>query len=496
MFEPSDESRSKRTVVTSKVWACASTPSLTSGVSIDQQQRRHHVTTHDRRVQRGKDSCCCSGMESTATSQQFSKWRGCFRSNNNRKTGENARLMRAIECFIIKRRPNLRMWLCAICVALSGHESLAAQNKLSRIGASNEVVSINNLVPRRDVAGRILDAHDGSLEHFGTRFCLYGTHYGRTNGLRKTNFYVCYSSSDLVHWKLEGRLLLDRSLRTYYRPYVKYNKTSKQYVLWYNADDQYGVAVATRPEGPFRIVNPDVRMKYSAGGVGDFGFFVDADRTGYITYVANVTGARESTAVVDPRHHQISIEKLAPDYLSSTEENSGFVAGNVEAPSLFLRQGNYYLLFDNTCAFCPNGSGVRVYTSDRPMGPYTFQSNINVRTGLGDAGRSWTIPGTGRSDDILHAQQTDIAELPTTSGTLYMWMGDRWGSTPDGAKGHDFQVWVPLRFDGRNVLSLEVISCWNVTLSSLTAAELKEEGRGGSGKLNRGISGGSVDARP
>jgi hypothetical protein len=164
MFEPSDESRSKRTVVTSKVWACASTPpSLTSGVSIDQQQRRHHVTTHDRRVQRGKDSCCCSGMESTATSQQFSKWRGCFRSNNNRKIGGNARLMRAIECFIIKRWPNLRMWLCAICVALSGHETLAAQNKLSRIGASNEVVSINNLVPRRDVAGHILDAHDGSL---------------------------------------------------------------------------------------------------------------------------------------------------------------------------------------------------------------------------------------------------------------------------------------------------------------------------------------------
>jgi len=374
--------------------------------------------------------------------------------------------MRSIERFIVKRRTNLRIWLCALCVALSSHETLAAQNKLSRIGASNEVVSVNDLVPRRDVAGHILDAHDGSLEHFGARFYLYGTHYGRTNGLTKTNFYVCYSSSDLVHWKLEGRLLLDRSSRTYYRPHVKYNKTSKQYVLWYNADNQYGVAVATRPEGPFRIANPNVQMKYSAGGVGDFGFYVDTDGTGYITYVANVTGALESTAVADPHHHQISIEKLAPDYLSSTEENSGFVAGNVEAPSLFLRDGIYYLLFDNTCAFCPNGSGVRVYTSDLPMGPYTFQSNINIRSGLGDVGRSWTIPGTGRNDAIVHAQQTDIAELPTTSGTFYMWMGDRWGSTPDGAKGHDFQVWVPLRFDGRYILPLEVIPCWNVTLNS------------------------------
>jgi hypothetical protein len=44
---------------------------------------------------------------------------------------------------------------------------------------------------------------------------------------------------------------------------------------------------------------------------------------------------------------------------------------------------------------------------------------------------------TGRS--IIAAQQTFVAQLPTSQGTAYIWMGDRWGSTPDGVKGHDFQ---------------------------------------------------------
>ncbi len=316
--------------------------------------------------------------------------------------------------------------------------------------------------PRRDTSGHVVDAHDGDLQYFRGKFYLYGTHYGNTNGLGKTNYFVCYSSTDLSHWKYEGQLLTNYPPRTYYRPHVRYNAHDHQYVLWYNADNEYAVAVSASPAGPFQIVNSNVRLKYSARGVGDFDLFVDHHGTAYIAYTAIVTGLFESHPVKNPMHHVISVERLTADYLSSTQVSSGIIAGNVEAPAMFFRAGTYYLLFDNTCAFCKSGSGVRVYTSNSPLGPYGYQNNINISDSLERDGRSWTAPGTGRSNTTIHAQQLGVATIPTPTGTLYMWMGDRWGSSPDGVKGHDFQVWLPLNFRGAEVLPLRDLKQWTV----------------------------------
>jgi hypothetical protein len=55
------------------------------------------------------------------------------------------------------------------------------------------------------------------------------------------------------------------------------------------------------------------------------------------------------------------------------------------------------------------------------------------------------------NNPIVTAQETWVAKIPTAKGTMYLWMGDRWQSCPDGSKGHDFQYWEPLEFtnDGR-----------------------------------------------
>jgi hypothetical protein len=48
---------------------------------------------------------------------------------------------------------------------------------------------------------------------------------------------------------------------------------------------------------------------------------------------------------------------------------------------------------------------------------------------------------------------------------LFIWMADRWESSPDGIKGHDFQFWsAPLKFspDG-DILPIENIGRWNIT---------------------------------
>ncbi len=75
----------------------------------------------------------------------------------------------------------------------------------------------------------------------------------------------------------------------------------------------------------------------------------------------------------------------------------------------------YYAVFDVCCCFCPEGSGAQVYVAEMPLGPYTLRGNINR-----DA----------KGRPIIAAQQTFVAQLPTSQGTAYIWMDDRWGSRP------------------------------------------------------------------
>ena len=129
--------------------------------------------------------------------------------------------------------------------------------------------TISNVKPRRDIEGKIVDAHDGCLHKFGDRYYLYGTAYGKTDGYQKTNRYRCYSSADLVTWKLEGNLLQHQPEAIYYRPYVIYNAKTRKYVLWYNWypkfwDGRYGVATSDRPQGPFTIHRENVAVSAAA----------------------------------------------------------------------------------------------------------------------------------------------------------------------------------------------------------------------------------------
>ncbi len=313
---------------------------------------------------------------------------------------------------------------------------------LAREGPSVEV-TISNVKPRRDVEGKIVDAHDGCLQKFGGRYFLYGTNYGKSDYVGKNNCYRCYSSADLVTWKLEGELLPEHPDGVYYRPYVVYNAKTRKYVLWYNWyrtlwDGQYGVATSDQPQGPFTIREQNVPVSRSKPG--DLDLLVDDDATAYLIY----------TSIAED--HAVSVEKLTDDYLRSTKENGGVLAKDCEAPALIKRGGTYYALFDYCCCACPQGSGVRVYTASKPLGPYTRQK-ININR---DA----------RGKTVIRAQQTHVARIPTANGLLYVWMGDRWHSSPDGTPGHDFQYWAPLWFDpSGGIEPLKWLDQWTVVLT-------------------------------
>lgn len=284
--------------------------------------------------------------------------------------------------------------------------------------------TIHNTIPRRDRDGDIIDAHDGCLEQFGPRFYLYGTAYGATSGFTTANRYVCYSSPDLLDWTFHGSLFAAQPDGVMYRPAVKYNRGTGKFVLWFNWyptlwHGQSGVAIADTPEGPFTIQQPAVHMRYAQPG--DHSLLIDDDGTGYLIYTSIAT------------EHGISIEQLTDDYLASTHKNSGILATGCEAPVLLKRDHSYYALFDACCCFCPVGSGAQVHVAAHPLASYRLIGNINRADG----------------QVIVAAQQAHVATIQRGGRTRYVWIGDRWGSTPDGIKGHDFQIWLPLDFDER-----------------------------------------------
>jgi hypothetical protein len=238
---------------------------------------------------------------------------------------------------------------------------------------SQKTVVIRNDVPRMTTDNKIVDAHDGRIIKFGNKFYWYGTQYGNTNGFTNANTYVSYSSNDLLTWQFEGKLLASRPDGVYYRPHVIYNAKNKKYILWYNWnpklwDGQFGVAESDNPQGPFKIINENVKVRHSNLKVGDLGVFIDQNAKAYLSY-NTIDG------------HKVSVEALDENYTASTMQGSEFLAQDCEAGSMFKKEGVYYLMTDYTCCFCTQGSGAKVFTATNPLGPYTFKQNINRYAG-------------------------------------------------------------------------------------------------------------------
>ena len=308
-----------------------------------------------------------------------------------------------------------------------------------------QAVTINNLEPRRDVNGEIVDAHDGCLQFFEGRFYLYGTAYGTSDRFSLTNHYRVYSSPDLERWTYEGELLRDQPAGVYYRPYVVFNPSTGKYVLWYNWypklwNGQVGIAISDTPVGPFKIAKLNVLHNREGSRSGDGSLFVDDDGKGYFIFSAIDDG------------YAVRVLSLTPDYLGLTGEASGILAKGAEAPLLFRRNSLYYALCGPLCPACSEGSQVQVFTAVSPLGPFTPRSNIN-RSPEND------------SPDIP-AQETWVAKIPTSGGPVFVWMADRWGSSPDGTNGHDFQFCAPLAFSPNgDILPVKAVVRWQISLA-------------------------------
>ena len=321
---------------------------------------------------------------------------------------------------------------------------------------------------RFDRKGNAIDAHDGKLSFFNGTYYLYGTSYncGFEWGNKRAPFcgFKVYTSSDLHQWKDEGFLFDAQSStwqsrcdgKTYgcFRPHVVFNARTQRYVLWINVYDNrvgYRVFTATTPTGPFQeekeptlAINSDVPV---AGlNNGDQDLFVDTDGTAYLAYMDWRTKG------------SIAIEKLSDDYLTGTGTVVRSVTdGRTEAPSLFQRQGTYYLVYsDPNCGYC-SGTGASYRTAKFPLGPWSAGVTI--------------------SNDSCGGQPSFVSEIPVHGMPTYLFGVDLWNHGAKNEAQANF-YWAPLTFAPDH--SIKPIICnQSVSLSSErsspTQQRVKEE---------------------
>ena len=192
-------------------------------------------------------------------------------------------------------------------------------------------------------------------------------------GFRVDHAIRVYSSPDLVNWTSEGEILpaSDRPEGIYFRPKVKYNARTKEFVLWVNylapahaplfayRHARLLVATSKQPTHGFRIVTQKANL--SVDGAGDFDIFVDNDGKAYVAYDAWMND------------HTVLIEQLTEDYtdsLGAMARSEPLSPKNNEAPILFRRGETYFLMYGHVCCFCKEGTNAHVKIATSPLGPW------------------------------------------------------------------------------------------------------------------------------
>ncbi len=290
-------------------------------------------------------------------------------------------------------------------------------------------VTVRNDVPRLDDQGRVVDAHSGLIvQHNGTYF-WYGERYGNVTGMDWQWSGVApklglYTSTDFETWTDRG-LILPPSNGTQWVPHVFYEEKSERFVAWFG-EGNWGTAVST--DGvTFEYAGEQHKTSRLGGSTDGNNVFVDDDGVGYIIFSASGQG------------HRVSIERLAPDLLSSTKINvTGFFPDSfVECPLLFKRKDIYYVTYGTCCCACREGSGLVVFTAPDITGPWTRQtppySDVNCRNESAPIcpGSAFRPEPNPIQNPTIPAQGYTISQIRTRDGnTQFVWMGNRWLQGP------------------------------------------------------------------
>ncbi len=342
-----------------------------------------------------------------------------------------------------------------------------------------------------DTAGEHINAHGGGIMHHNDTYYWYGEHKSEHTSEALVGVNV-YSSKDLYNWKKEAVALSVDPVESgskiesgciIERPKVIYNKKHDNFVMWFHLElkgqgykaANYGVAVSDTPVGPFKFLyagrscpdvwpnnmTPEQIARAKAQGV----VIKDRSKTEQCIIdgvwlnrdLAEGQMSRDMTLYVDDddkayhifsaeENHTLHIAELTEDYLYHTDNYSRVLpSGHNEAPSIFKKDGIYWMITSGCTGWAPNPA--RLSKSTSVFGPWEPLPNPCV----GD-----------KVATTFDSQSTHIQPVIGKDGE-WIFMADRWRpENPIDAR----YVWLPIQFkDG--VPYLEWQDEWSISDSAL-----------------------------
>ena len=341
-----------------------------------------------------------------------------------------------------------------------------------------------------DDKGEHINAHGGNVVlHEGTYY-WYGENRPERGFTTEVGISV-YSSRDLMNWKNEGVALsvtkkagddIERGC-IMERPKVVYNAETGQFVMLFHLElkgrgyeaARVGFAVSESPTGPFRFirslrpnagkwpmdfterdikramalneadyrewwtpqwrraVNHGLLLKRDLEGgqmSRDMTVFIDDDGKAY-----HIHSAEENLT--------LNIAELTPDYLDYTGRYIRLApGGHNEAPTIFKRNGIYWMITSGCTGWDPNEA--RMFRSTSIWGPWE------------------QLPSPFRGEDAEKSFYTQGTYIFKVEGTeQYIFMADRW--MPRSLK-YSRHIWLPIEFDADGTPELHWREEWEIAV--------------------------------
>ena len=260
--------------------------------------------------------------------------------------------------------------LSLLCTALTLMACYSCQNKVERSG--NPVLQ-----------GRYADP-EGII--FDDRYWIFPT---RSLPFEEQISFDAFSSPDLVEWTKHENILdtteVKWAKKAMWAPSII--KKEQSYYLFFGANDIYhdgdggiGVAVASRPEGPYKDLLGRPLIDKIVNGAQPIDQFVFQDKDGsyYLFYGGwghcNVGRLKDDFTGFIPFEDGELFKEVTPE-------------NYVEGPFMFIRNGKYYFMWSEG-NWTQNDYCVAYAIADSALGPFrrigtVLQSDNNIGTGAG-----------------------------------------------------------------------------------------------------------------
>lgn len=222
---------------------------------------------------------------------------------------------------------------------------------------------------------------------FNKQYWIYPTY---SDKYEKQVFLDAFSSKDLVHWKTHQQIVDTSSIkwakRAMWAPAII--EKDRKYYLFFSANDiqsdkelgGIGIAVADKPEGPFKdyLGKPLIGKFYNGAQPIDQFVFKDKDGQYYIIYGGwrhcNIARLKSDFTGIIPFEDGTMFKEITPK-------------GYVEGPFMFIRNNKYYFMWSEGGWTGPDYS-VAYAIADSPFGPFErkdkiLQQDSSIATGAG-----------------------------------------------------------------------------------------------------------------